>query len=47
MDEELGKLKGEMAEIRGEITQMRTMAIETGTKLETAIEAKVLESSKA
>ena len=44
MDEKLGKLKGEMAEIKCEMTQIRTMAMENGTKVETAIEAKLLES---
>ena len=33
-----------MAEIKGEMTKVSTMAVETGTKLETAIEAKLLES---
>ena len=33
-----------MADIKDETTQIRTMAMETGTKLETAIEAKLLES---
>ena len=32
-----------MAEIKGEMIQIRTMAMETGTKLETAIETKLLE----
>ena len=33
-----------MAEIKGEITRIRTMAMETGTKLETAVAVKLLES---
>ena len=33
-----------MAEIKSEMTQIRTMAMETDTNLETAIEAKLLES---
>ena len=33
-----------MAEIKGKITQIRTMAMETGTKLKTATEAKLLKS---
>ena len=33
-----------MSEIKGEMTQISTMAIETGIKVETAIEAKLLES---
>ena len=33
-----------MAEIKSEMTQIRTMAMKTGTKLETAIEAKLLKS---
>ena len=33
-----------MAEIKGEMIQIRTMAMETGTKLKTAIETKLLES---
>ena len=44
MDEDLGKINWEMAEIKGEMTQIKTLAMETGNKLETAIEAKLLES---
>ena len=43
MDEDMGKMKGKIVEIMGEITQIKTMAMETGNKLETDIEAKLLE----
>lgn len=41
---DLGKFKGELADMKGKVIHIKKMALETGIKLDTAIEAKLVES---